>query len=385
MRIIKANKIFDGEKFIEDDIAVVIEGNKIVELTKEYGNDVERYNGILLPGFINAHCHLELSYLQNQFVHQRGMVFFLKQMIEKKNLYDREFIIQKASEWDERMWENGIAEVGDIINIVDTLEVKIKSKINYFNFIEIFGLSKNRADAIFESAKQILYKFKSNSLRVNIVPHSPYSLSSPLWQKYFNFEDIKVEKISSFHFMESYSEKEFIKKGYSEMSEYFSKDLGYKKEEYNHVYQNFLSNLDKYLKKDEKIIFVHNTYLSEEDMTILNDYLGKIYFCLCPKANLFIEGKLPNVLMMRQYSDNICIGTDSLASNDELDIVDEMNTLLDYIPELRIEDVLRWATSNGSKALNSQDKYGYIKKDYLIPLNVIKIENRKINHVCVIS
>lgn len=384
MRVIKGKKIFDGEKFIEDDIAIVLDGNKIIDFTKEYSDNTEYYSGILVPGFVNTHCHLELSYLHKEFVRGKGMVSFLRQMAEKRFLFNKDIILQKIIEWDRKMWENGIVAVGDILNSIDTLEVKKESKIHYLNFVEIFGLNKNKANDIFNESEKIFNTFNNHSLQAHIVPHSPYSLSDKLWDNYFKWKK-DGEKISSFHFMESRAEKELIQQGYSEMSEYFNEELGYKEEEYSHIYRNFSYYIKKFFDKEEKIILVHNTYLLAEDMELLKEYLGKIYFCLCPNANLFIETKLPDIEMIMRYSsDNICIGTDGLASNDDLSIINEINVLLNYFKSIDIQDVLRWATSNGAKALGIQDKYGYIKKGYSAPLNLIKVNGRLVEHLGIV-
>lgn len=382
MHLIKVDKIFNGEQFIQGADTVAINNYKIIDITRICEENVKSYSGILVPGFINSHCHLELSYLHNEFTPQRGMISFLREMLNKRHLFEKELILQKARDWDAQMQKNGIVAVGDIVNSVDTLNIKKTSRIHYLNFVEVFGLNKHFADNIFKKATEIFEDFKRHSLRAEIVPHSPYSLSEDLWKKYFDFEK-NTEKISSFHFLESYAEKIFIQKGHSEMSEYFNKELGYDEESYRHLHEKYAVYLEKQLHKNKQVLLVHNTYLSEEDMEDLQGYLEKIYFCLCPNANLFIENKLPNVNLITHYSSNICIGTDSLASNHDLSIMREMNTLLKYFPTLTLQDVLKWATSNGAKALGIEDRYGYIQKGYNTPLNLIQYDDdkRTIEHI----
>jgi cytosine/adenosine deaminase-related metal-dependent hydrolase len=105
---------------------------------------------------------------------------------------------------------------------------------------------------------------------------------------------------------------------------------------------------------------VHNTFTKKEDL----DELRKIrstentFFVLCPNSNLYIENQLPPVPLFRDENLNICIGTDSLASNHELSVLAELITLQLNFPEIKLEELIKWATINGAKALQIEDKFG---------------------------
>jgi cytosine/adenosine deaminase-related metal-dependent hydrolase len=111
---------------------------------------------------------------------------------------------------------------------------------------------------------------------------------------------------------------------------------------------------------------VHNTFTSRDDLDFASEWAGQsgidIVYCLCPNANLYIEGRLPSVADIMATGAPIVLGTDSLASNQDLCIASEMRTLLDHIPELRLETVLRWATYEGARALRLQDSLGTLEK-----------------------
>lgn len=385
MKIFKADKIFDGEKFIYEN-AIVIENNKIKDvfhLNKKDELSIENLqvlNGIIVPGFVNVHCHLELSYLQNILIEKAGMLGFLKQMFQKRHLFEKEKISQKIKEWDQRMYLNGIVAVGDIVNTNDTLDIKTKSKIEYVNFIEVFGLNKEKSKSIIDFNTNLKNLFLSNGLQSFLVPHSPYSLSDDLWNHYF--ENINNgNSLASIHFIESRAELDLIfNKGASAMKDYFIGDLGYSEKDISHISNKFSDYLIKFVEYNERLILVHNTFLNEKILELLIDNKDKIYFCICPNANLFIEDKLPNIELINNFTNQICIGTDSLASNYNLSIIDEMNTLLKHF-NIPIEIVLQWATANGAKALNIHNQYGYyIRKNYSPPFNLIKINGRQIIH-----
>jgi cytosine/adenosine deaminase-related metal-dependent hydrolase len=116
---------------------------------------------------------------------------------------------------------------------------------------------------------------------------------------------------------------------------------------------------------NQKIILVHNVETGREDLTFINDMKLKgleCWLCLCPNANLFINDKLPDLLLISRYSENIIVGTDSLASNSQLNILEELKTLHVAFPSFAIRDLLRWATVNGAKALNIEEEAGSFEK-----------------------
>jgi cytosine/adenosine deaminase-related metal-dependent hydrolase len=121
-----------------------------------------------------------------------------------------------------------------------------------------------------------------------------------------------------------------------------------------------------YFTKDQSIILVHDVVTNASDIEITNTkhqtQNPKIFFCLCPNANLYISNTLPDVNMLRKHTGNIVLGTDSLASNDQLSILAEIKTLRDNFKDIDFATLLKWATSNGSKALQMDDKLGSFEK-----------------------
>ncbi|MFV0266097.1 MAG: amidohydrolase family protein, partial [Draconibacterium sp.] len=78
----------------------------------------------------------------------------------------------------------------------------------------------------------------------------------------------------------------------------------------------------------------------------------------CPGSNLFIENALPPVELFRKHRMNICLGTDSLASNTALSILKEMITLQQHFPDIQLEELISWACVNGAEALHISDTFG---------------------------
>ena len=173
----------------------VLQLNNFGEITNIFKNkaeipnqNIEFFNGILCPGFINAHCHLELSHLHNISKSVNGFSEFLK-IVKKREKYSQAFITRAIQSAEDQMIKNGIVAVGDICNTTDTLEIKKNKKLYYYNFIEAFEvISKKSSNAI---AKALLIRdaFRNNNLKATITPHSPYSVTPDLMKLIANVSD----------------------------------------------------------------------------------------------------------------------------------------------------------------------------------------------------
>jgi len=128
------------------------------------------------------------------------------------------------------------------------------------------------------------------------------------------------------------------------------------------------------------LILVHNTFADKDTILRVNER-GSVYWCLCPNSNLYIENKLPPVDMMLAEGCELIIGTDSLASNTRLSIIEELKTLQLNFPTLSVEDLVKWSTFNGAKALGELERFGSIetgKNPGLLLLQNVDLINMKL-------
>ena len=144
MRKLSAHYIFDGYQWHRNKIIVVNEKGVITHfeealLENKELDGVEFYNGILCPGFINAHVHLELSFLKDQFCPVYSLQDFIELMkhVDRKYSIDKENIAQTHDQW---MYQNGISSCGDIANTALTSIIKKQSKIYYHIVLYIFDV-----------------------------------------------------------------------------------------------------------------------------------------------------------------------------------------------------------------------------------------------------
>lgn len=375
MRKISASYIFTNTgNFIKNGIIVLDNNGFVIDVIDTQGElkeiaTLEHYNGILCPGFVNAHCHLELSYMHNLLNRTENLTGFVKQMIEKRKTInpDSEQSIIIA---DRQMKENGIVACGDISNTDKSFKVKAKSKINYYTFIEVLGLNENDADNIITSAKDIANKvFKENAGKYSISPHASYSLSLPLLKKVKENAEL-TGSVISFHNQESKEESEIFANKPNSLSKILG-NIGLNKNTFPITNKSSLESLLPFLPTQNNILLIHNVFTKKEDITHAQKHFAKHFWVFCPKSNLFISNELPDISLFMADSDKICIGTDSLASNNSLSIIEEITTLQTNYPQLKLEQLLQWSTINGAKALNFNDKLGSFEKGKKPGVNLI--------------
>lgn len=380
MKKISADIIFPiTSNPITNGTIVVDDNGKVLELLNEKHNDSIHYSGAIIPGFINTHCHLELSYLKKTMPEQTGLDVFIRDIERKRKSFTQQDILQAIEKADVEMKENGIVAVGDISNDNFSFEVKKRSNIYYHTFIEVLGFHPDRAETAFEKAKTLYSEL--NGLNASITPHAPYSASEKLLKKVADHAS-NTNGIITIHNQENADEDVMFKSGTGKIVERlqsFGIDTGHFKPTGVSSMQSTLP----FLLKAKKILLVHNTFTSLLDLEWLKHYVGdKVFLCLCPNANLYIENTLPDVEMLFNSSLPLTIGTDSLASNHQLSIWAEVRTLLNRFPKLKFEEVLTWATLNGAKYLGVDDLFGSIEKNKTPGLiNIRGFKNNGINSI----
>ncbi len=126
--------------------------------------------------------------------------------------------------------------------------------------------------------------------------------------------------------------------------------------------------------KAVNMLLVHNTFASQEDLNIAQKSHPHLYWCLCPNANLYIENTLPDTAILSGSGCTLTLGTDSLASNSGLSVINEINCLLAYKPAIPLELLLKAATYNGATFLGMENTYGLLEKGKNPGINVISNE-----------
>lgn len=352
-------------------ISVEDTSGKLIE-----SHSIEFYNGIIIPGFVNCHCHLELSHMRAVVPRESGLPAFIDHIRSRRNISSEKVLLAAISA-DNAMFRNGISLCADICNTADTFGFK-DSSISYHNLIEVFGIDPSRADKRLDEALMVADAASRVGLPYSIVPHSAYSVSLPLFR--LIHEVTKNNTITSIHFMETPAEKDFIQKHSGTMLEsYLKGGLLSGPPETPGSHEEAVINQ---ITSSGNLILVHNTFVNREVIRNVKSR-GNLFWCLCPNSNLYIEKTLPPVSLLMQESCEIVIGTDSLASNNSLDIMEELKTIQAGYPDIRFEELVMWATLNGARALCRDDEFGSIeagKKPGLLLVEDVDLENMKVTN-----
>jgi cytosine/adenosine deaminase-related metal-dependent hydrolase len=361
-RKFSADHLFTGQEWLSDDYVLITtpqgEVCDIVPAT-EAGTDIETFTGILSPGFVNCHCHLELSHMKGIIPEKTGMVDFLVRVIQQRN-FSAEIIKEAILNAENSMLQNGIVAVGDICNTTDTIRQKKAGRLHYHNFIEAIGFIEATAEQRFEAARNVydefarLYRIPAESN--SIVPHAPYSVSPRLFQLITHFHG---NHLLTIHNQESTAEAEFLEKGIGDFQQLY-KALNIDISFYKPQGQRSLETYLPHFLPTQSLILVHNVNTNKEDLEYIADCRLPIavFFCLCPNANEYIGNALPDIDLLRQYQATITIGTDSLASNRQLSVLAELETIQENYPHIELKELLAWATINGARALQLDNLLG---------------------------
>lgn len=336
----------------EDDGTVISVEDTGGNLTER--PNIEFHNGIIVPGFVNSHCHLELSYMKDEIPRGTGLSGFLTTLTALRNSFrkDPEKSFRAA---DAGMEESGVVICGDICNSSLTFRYKKTSRIIYINFLEVFGIDPAKADKRVEEIVSLKKEADMLGLPAWIVPHAPYSISIPLFRRIK--EITKENEITSFHFMESPDETEFLRDNSGPLAGAYSPFTDPVNPFYS-VKDHVSAVLDE-VTRAGNLILVHNTLIGKDELSALKAR-ENIFYCLCPNSNLFIENRLPPASLLFQNECDVVLGTDSLSSNTKLSMIDEIRTLQENFPGLTLDTIIRWATINGARALRQDEWAGSI-------------------------
>ena len=206
----QATQLFTGTELLEDQLVLITTKDGTVEGIvgiEDAGDDIQSFEGILTPGFINAHCHLELSHMKDMIPAHTGLQEFVKQIVSLRKV-EPAAIEDAIVAAEKEMLANGIVAVGDISNTLDTLAQKAKHNLAYYTFVELYDLDPTRAQDKIMAGLENQKAFEENCIRASLVPHAPYSVTNHLWKllsEHFGSHTI------SLHNQETPDENDFFK------------------------------------------------------------------------------------------------------------------------------------------------------------------------------
>jgi len=380
-RKFKANRLFDGYGMRNtDEVLITDETGTVLEIVAagDAGDDIQYVQGILTPGLINCHCHLELSHLKDVIPPNTGLVDFLCAVVTKRDSISQSDPNGKSRSAEEikqlaiiaaekEMADQGVVAVADIGNTADTAVVKSNSSIRWQNFVEVLGFTDAKATEYLNHYQQVATELNDALLRsqtihrTSLVPHAPYSVSAKTFQL---LNEVTAGQIISIHNQENPAEDELYKSGEGEFLKLF-RIFGMDRSPFPVTGKSSIQSYLPFFNKGQTIFLVHNTFMQEEDVIWANEYAAlnglKLVYCICPNANRYIENKSAPIELFSKHNCHLVLGTDSYSSNWQLNIAKEIQTLLQY-SSITIEQALQMATIKGASALQWDDVLGSFEK-----------------------
>ncbi len=341
MRRISANYIFpitsdpirNGYVDFADDGTVT----GIGQMSGETGS-TEFYNGILVPGFTNAHCHIELSHLKGKFREATGMSGFIDQINA----------LRESAPAEERQ---------KAMN--ESFAMKSEGPMYTRTFVEVFGSEPEDAPAVIADARKLVEKAAAAGLDAAITPHSPYTMSPDLLRM-ASAEGLNAGFIS-YHNQESQEEDDMIGFHRGPLYEnYINRHLSVAPATGKPAVFHFLDQLQKVHPApfDEHILLIHNTVAREDSIRAAESVLRDCTWVTCPLSNIFIHRAMADLPLLMSMGVRIAVGTDSLSSNHVLSMVEEFKCIHSHYPQIPLQTVLTWACLNGAAALGKDSVLG---------------------------
>ncbi len=315
--------------------------------------------GALVPGFVNAHCHIELSHLHKKFRKGTGMAGFIDQINELRDWAGRETKIQLTRQWMDKMWEDGVSAMADISNDDSSFGVKKTHPIYTRTFLEVFGSEPHMCEGVMADVAQLQALADEAGIDAAPTPHSCYTMSPQLLSA--SAAKGLESGYLSYHSQESQEEEDLLRSGSGAMYENRKRSgMSTPPVTGESSLRYFLDRLAdiKPAPYDEHILLVHNVCLQQSDIDALRKVMKNPFFAICPLSNIFIHNALPPIDLMRENGLDIALGTDSLSSNDDLDMMKELICLHTNFPQVPMQELLTWASLNGARFLGREAEIG---------------------------
>lgn len=315
--------------------------------------------GAVVPGFVNAHCHLELSHLHGKFRKGTGMAGFIDQINALRDWASDDVKTELVDKWLTKLWNDGVSAVADISNDASSFPVKKSSPVYTRTFLEVFGTEPQDCDAVMASVGKLNEVAESFGIDAAPTPHSCYTMSPELLST-SSAAGLKSGYLS-YHSQESQEEEDLLMYGSGLMAENRKRaGMSTPPVTGGSSLKYFIERLEaaKPSPYDEHILLVHNVTLKQDDIETAKKVMNNVYWAICPLSNIFIHNELPPVELMRKNGLKICLGTDSLSSNDDLDIMKELVCLHRNFPEVPMSELLTWASRNGAEFLGKEKQLG---------------------------
>lgn len=360
-----------GELIVEDGIIREVLTRPLESFE---GETLDLSDCLVLPGFVNLHCHLSLSALKNRVPKTESMVDWIKSVLAlNASLSLPERIKALRSGLDSQL-RSGVTTLADYLAMPELLGEYSAIPLRLTVFLEVFGFDGNKAPAIAKTIKSNLAElcFKGPLFSVGLAPHAPYTVSPPLFKELRKIADASGLPFSC-HVAEFDEEEKFIREGGGDI-----KKLLQGRGVFDEAWEPFGGSSSRYLDSLgvlDSMIAVHLNFVEGDHDLLVSRKVAGVF---CPgTARWFGRTKWAPVRQMLDRNILMGIGTDSLASNDSLNFFRELRIAGEALPEVSRREILDMATRQGAKALNLNT--GELAPGFSADLIALKVDDEPAN------
>jgi cytosine/adenosine deaminase-related metal-dependent hydrolase len=314
-------------------------------------------NVAILPGLINAHTHLELSWLRGRVPPAPQFTDWVTTLFAVRGRPDTSMSDAQVAAIDEAITEvqrTGTAAVGDISNSLRSVEPMRRRHLDGVVFHELLGF-KERDGALIEASREMRSAAVNSGARVSLAPHAPYSTSLELFKAIRAAVDGNACPIMSVHLGESIEEVELLQKGTGPWRGMLE-TIGAWRDDWQIPECDPVAYLDRHNLIDEKTLVVHGVQFDDKALARLAE-LGAT-LVTCPRSNQWVGVGYPPIDRFYKAGVRVAVGTDSLASVADLNLFSELQTMRYLAPGVPASTILASATLVGARALGLGDELG---------------------------
>ena len=365
---VSSEPVEDGVVILDDEGIVQAVGRK-----QDFDPaELDIRHGVIVPGFVNAHCHLELSHMFGKVDTGTGLIPFITSVVRQREA-TQEVIHEAIRVAEDQMIANGIVAVGDISNTTDTFHQKGQGRMFYHTFVEMFDFLQDQdAQRWFDQYIAVYNDVPDNAFnRKSCVPHAPYSVSQALFGL-INEQNRHGSHVVSIHNQEMQPESDLFKHKSGGLIDFY-RSFDIELDAFRATGEESVYYAIGHMDPSVQTLFVHNTLTQGEDIDAVYRWNPNVYWATCPNANLYIENRLPRYDEFIKRDAQMVIGTDSLASNWQLSILEEMKTISRYQSGVGFDQLLCWATLNGAKALGFDTTLGSLEPGKRPGINLLNM------------
>jgi cytosine/adenosine deaminase-related metal-dependent hydrolase len=316
----------------------------------------------VLPGLVNAHTHLELSYLREQVPPAPGFVQWIRGVMTARRQRPDASSPEIVSGVRDGIAESvrcGTAIVGDISNTLVTFQPLCDSPLAGVVFYELIRFNAPDARGFVEQAsRQLDVLMPSGQVRASLAAHAPYSVAPGVLRAIRDALDRDPSAPCSVHLSESAEEVEFIRSGTGPWR-HFLEEVGSWDPQWAAPGGSPVAYLDDHGFLHGRVLAVHGVQMSSDDLARLA--AREVTLVTCPRSNGHTGAGAPPLEDFYASGVRVAIGTDSLASTPDLNVFSELATMRALAPSIPASALLDSATRQGARALGFDADFGTIE------------------------